>query len=78
MKDLVELGGQQRKQGGTVVSFWQVFFLKWFFDVLEDVFQNGLTVTITSGLSNNRTESPAGERLVPLMEQDQSILWLKL
>ena len=77
MKDLVELGGQQRKQGGTVVSFWQVF-LKWFFDVLEDVFQNGLTVTITSGLSNNRTESPAGERLVPLMEQEQSILWLKL
>ena len=77
MKDLVELGGRQRKQGGTVVSFWQVF-LKWFFDVLEDVFQNGLTVTITSGLSNNRTESPAGERLVPLMEQDQSILWLKL
>ena len=77
MKDLVELGGRQRKQGGTVVSFWQVF-LKWFFDVLEDGFQNGLTVTITSGLSNNRTESPAGERLVPLMEQDQSILWLKL
>ena len=77
MKDLVELGGRQRKQGGTVVSFWQVF-LKWFFDVLEDVFQNGLTVTITSGLSNNRTESPAGERLVPLMEQEQSILWLKL
>ena len=53
-------------------------FLKWFFDVLEDVLQNGLTVTITSGLSNNRTESPAGERLVPLMEQEQSILWLKL
>ena len=77
MKDLVELGGQQRKQGGTVVSFGRCF-LKWFFDVLEDVFQNGLTVTITSGLSNNRTESPAGERLVPLMEQDQSILWLKL
>ena len=77
MKDLVELGGKQRKQGGTVVSSWQVF-LKWFFDVLEDVFQNGLTVTITSGLSNNRTESPAGERLVPLMEQEQSILWLKL
>ena len=77
MKDLVELGGKQRKQGGTVVSSWQVF-LKWFFDVLEDVLQNGLTVTITSGLSNNRTESPAGERLVPLMEQDQSILWLKL
>ena len=48
------------------------------FDVLEDVLQNGLTVTITSGLSNNRTESPAGERLVPLMEQEQSILWLKL
>ena len=77
MKDLVELGGKQRKQGGTVVSSWQVF-LKWFFDVLEDVLQNGLTVTITSGLSNNRTESPAGERLVPLMEQEQSILWLKL
>ena len=77
MKDLVELGGKQRKQGGTVVSSWQVV-LKWFFDVLEDVFQNGLTVTITSGLSNNRTESPAGERLVPLMEQEQSILWLKL
>ena len=73
----MELGGKQRKQGGTVVSSWQVF-LKWFFDVLEDVFQNGLTVTITSGLSNNRTESPAGERLVPLMEQEQSILWLKL
>ena len=73
----MELGGKQRKQGGTVVSSWQVV-LKWFFDVLEDVFQNGLTVTITSGLSNNRTESPAGERLVPLMEQEQSILWLKL
>ena len=77
MKDLVELGGKQRKQGGTVVSSWQVF-LKWFFDVLEDVLQNGLNSHNHLRFEQQPDRISGRERLVALMEQEQSILWPKL